>query len=114
MTVVCTCPLLLCPPCRASWTPAQVNSLATLITSNPATIFDATFQSTYGISGISARTITQLPPVPVSNTLALGLGIGLGVGGILIVVAIVVIVMRRRRMGVEPRNRADPEAPMSG
>jgi hypothetical protein len=95
-----------------SWTADQVNAAVThLMSSNPASVFDASFMSTFNVSGVSVVLKTPLTSRPlISRKLALPLGIGIGVGGALTITVIVVIMIRRKRMLVEPRNGSGVDA----
>ena len=91
----------------STWTAAQVNSFAKQITSNPSSVFDATFMALYPeITGVEVQVDSQLPKAG-GLTKEQQIGIGAGVGaGVPLVAGVVGLALwrRRQRMVVEPRD----------
>lgn len=91
----------------STWTAAQVNQAANILTANPESVFDAAFLDEFGITSV---TVVSVTPLPKSNTLSknaqIGIGVGVGVGGLALVGGGVALAMsRKRRAAVEPRDR---------
>eukprot|EP00775_Hariotina_reticulata_P012978 gene12978-13107_t len=77
-------------------------AVASAIQTNPAVIFDTSFQAAYGITGIS---VLEQPEVKSSSSaVAIGCGVGIGVGGALLVAAIAAFVNRKRKMNLQTNN----------
>lgn len=96
-----------------SWSPQQVNDMAQLLTTSPASVFTASFLASYpDITGFEVTALSQLPALPaagLTRDAKIGIGVGVGGGGAALLAAgtiIFVVARRRRRMAVEPRNLA--------
>ena len=88
-----------------SWTAEEVNAMDAKLASDPGAIFTQEFLTMYGITSVSLKRLSELPPLPkaVNPALAIGVGVGVGVGAaVLIAVVVAILIIRRRRMHVSP------------
>jgi hypothetical protein len=88
-----------------SWTAEEINAMDAQLASNPGSIFTQDFLTAYGITGVSLKRLTELPPLAKAANAAVAIGVGVGVGvgaALLIAVVVAVLIVRRRRMHVSP------------